>query len=160
MSRVLQMWEGMTGTVLPHALSTAPAGWLLCDGSALLAGTADVLRDKLIADGNPYGDDGIGNPLLPDARGRSFIGAGAGPSLTARTLGDTGGEEEHTLTEAEMPEHGHALDTETIGTAGSDGNVLADTGTGTGTVQSGTAGSGQAHNNMPPFLALNAIIKT
>lgn len=160
MSRVLQLWEGMTGTVLPYALATAPTGWLLCDGAALNAGTADRLRQALLDDGSPYGDDGSGNPLLPDPRGRHLLGAGSAATLTPRTLGETGGEEAVELALEEMPEHGHALDTETIGTAGSDGEVLADSGTGTGTVQSGTAGSGAAHNNMPPFLAMNAIIKT
>ncbi|WP_416139067.1 phage tail protein [Halomonas sp. HK25] len=160
MSRVLQLWEGMTGTVLPYALSTAPAGWRLCNGAALTSGSADRLRQALLDAGSPYGDDGSGNPLLPDLRGRHPLGAGSGPSLTPRALGETGGAEEVALAFEEMPEHEHTLDTATSGTTGSDGDALADTGTGTATVQSGTAGGGQAHNNMAPFLAMNAIIKT
>lgn len=159
MSRILQMWEGMTGTVLPYALATAPAGWLLCDGAALTAGTADVLRQALIDAGNPYGDDGGGNPLLPDLRGRHALGAGTGPSLTARALGDVGGEEDHALSVGELPEHDHPVDTDTTGTAGSDSAAPVASGTGSATVQSGPTGNGDAHNNMPPFLALNHIIK-
>lgn len=159
MSRVLQLWEGMTGTVLPYALATAPAGWLLCDGAALTSGTAEQLRQALLDAGSPYGDDGSGNPLLPDLRGRHALGAGTGPSLTARTLGATGGEETHALTDAEMPEHDHPVDTDSVGTSGSSGAAPVASGTGSGTVQSGTAGRGDAHNNMPPFLALNHIIK-
>lgn len=59
------------GAVIDYALSTPPAGWLLCFGQALLANTAyPLLRTALINDGSPYGSDGSGNPLLPDVRGR------------------------------------------------------------------------------------------
>ncbi|MDT0502725.1 MULTISPECIES: tail fiber protein [unclassified Halomonas] len=159
MSRILQMWEGMTGTVLPYALATAPTGWLLCDGAALTSGTAEHLRQALLDAGSPYGDDGSGNPLLPDLRGRHALGAGTGPSLTARALGDVGGEEDHALSVGEMPEHGHLVDTDTTSTAGSDGIAPVASGTGSATVQSGTAGNGAAHNNMPPFVVVNHIIK-
>lgn len=89
MSRVLQMWEGMTGTVLPYALSTAPAGWLICNGAALASGTADVLRAKLIASGSPYGTSGS-DPKLPDLRGEFLRGLDAGRGIDpARTLGSS-----------------------------------------------------------------------
>lgn len=66
MSKVLEMWEHMPGVEVVYAVSaTPPAGWLLCDGSPLAAGTADNLRDMLIAEGNPFGVSGA-DPLLPD----------------------------------------------------------------------------------------------
>ncbi|PBK03999.1 hypothetical protein CNQ84_11645 [Pseudomonas abyssi] len=66
MSKVLEMWEHMPGVEVVYAVNaTPPAGWLLCDGSALPAGTADNLRDMLIAQGNPFGVSGA-DPLLPD----------------------------------------------------------------------------------------------
>lgn len=87
MSRVLELWAGMTGTVLPYALATAPAGWLICDGAALAPGTADVLRAKLIADGSPYGTSGS-NPKLPDLRGEFLRGLDGGRGIDpGRTLG-------------------------------------------------------------------------
>ncbi|RGP54408.1 tail fiber protein [Pseudomonas abyssi] len=72
MSKVLEMWEHMPGVEVVYAVSaTPPAGWLLCDGSPLTAGTADNLRDLLIANGNPFGVSGA-DPLLPDRSGESL----------------------------------------------------------------------------------------
>lgn len=31
----MELWTGMTGTVLPFAGSAAPTGWLLCYGQAV-----------------------------------------------------------------------------------------------------------------------------
>ncbi len=72
MSQVLEMWEHLPGVEVVYAVSaTPPPGWLLCDGSALAAGTADNLRDMLIAEGNPFGVSGA-DPLLPDRSGESL----------------------------------------------------------------------------------------
>lgn len=72
MSKVLEMWEHMPGVEVVYAVSaTPPAGWLLCDGSPLAAGTADNLRAMLIAEGNPFGVSGA-DPLLPDRSGESL----------------------------------------------------------------------------------------
>lgn len=121
MSRVLDMWAGMTGVVMDYALKAAPSGWLMCYGQALPADTPHTnLRAALIADGFPYGRDGSGNPLLPDARGRVAAGkddmGGAaagrvttgGSGINGAQLGATGGAETHTLTTAQMPSHAHA----------------------------------------------------
>ena len=72
--------------------------------------------------------------------------------------GATGGEAEHTLTAGEMPEHTHALyyykasgDKSfgyNYGGAGQQSNPTTASG---GIVP---AGGGQAHNNMPPYLAV------
>lgn len=35
MSRVLNLWSGMTGTILDFAGSTAPSGWAMCYGQAV-----------------------------------------------------------------------------------------------------------------------------
>lgn len=91
-TKLVEMMLGMTGTVLPYALSTAPAGWMICDGSALAAGTADHLRAALIADGNPYGESG-GDPLLPDLRGEFIRGLDNGRGVdTGRELGSAQGD--------------------------------------------------------------------
>lgn len=149
MSKVLEMWRGMTGTVLPYALGTAPSGWLICDGSALASGTADVLRDKLIADGSPYGDDGGGNPKLPDLRGEFMRGLDGGRGVdTGRTLGSWQDEEfkAHSHTEKNTA-------TSTEVSAGSGATVLSTQ----NTDQSGTTGGDETR---PRNIALNFIIKT
>lgn len=77
------------------------------------------------------------------------------------SAGDEGGEAAHTLTVAEMPKHAHNL-----AKAGTNYWVLGPTvnsdktNSGTGnwdrldTIESDYAGSGAAHNNMPPYLAV------
>lgn len=122
MSRVLDLWRGMTGAVLDYAFKTAPDGWLMCYGQALLPDTQYVtLRAALIADGNVYGIDGSGNPLLPDARGRGVAGkddmggtaalrlTASGGGVNGVTLGAVGGAETQLLTAVQLPSHVHAV---------------------------------------------------
>jgi microcystin-dependent protein len=56
----------------PWSRTQLPAGgWTWADGSILLPSTQFTdLRAAYIADGFPWGQDGSGNPLLPDMRGR------------------------------------------------------------------------------------------
>ena len=165
-------------TVLSYAGSTAPAGWLLCNGAAVSRTTYAGLFSVI---GTTYGaGDGSTTFNVPDARGRSIIGAGAGTGLTNRALGATGGTETHTLTAAEMPVHNHAVtdpghDHQTNGSVNTgaavasqlghsgggsnDGTTFAIVNNATTGITIGNAGSGSAHNNMSPFLALNCIIK-
>ena len=75
-----------TGMVIPWAgtESSAPDGYLLCDGSALDRTTQSDLFTII---GSTYGDgDGISTFNLPDFRDRTIRGAS-----TATALGDTGG---------------------------------------------------------------------
>lgn len=178
MSRVLEMWSGMTGTVLPYALATAPAGWLLCNGAAVAPGTADVLRAALIAAGSPYGTSGA-NPLLPDLRGRVAAGkdnmggtaagrlsnAGTGnPGVDGAALGAAGGADRHTMTEAQMPAHVHSSGAGNNGfwvdvggryVANASGSVINLN----NVPNTASAGSGAAHPNLQPTIVLNHIIK-
>jgi microcystin-dependent protein len=58
---------------------------------------------------------------LPLSKGRTFIGAGTGAGLTARTLGHAFGEESHALTVGELPAHTHNYSGTTgTGTTGSE----------------------------------------
>lgn len=82
---------------------------------------------------------------------------------SAHTAGSTGGEETHTLTMGEMPEHTHPMYS---GNAGGDGEWTPDEGaylvdsvtqtkiTWWARLGMSYAGSGNAHNNMPPYLAV------
>src|SRR5579871_585384 len=100
-------FAGPSGVAADAGAAGIPAGWLLCDGSAVSRTTYAAL---FAAIGINYGGgDGIATFNLPDMRGRTVIGAGHGTGLTARTLAQTLGEEAHTLTAAEMPAHTHAL---------------------------------------------------
>jgi microcystin-dependent protein len=95
------------GTVVAFAGSSAPEGWLLCDGSAVSRSTYANLWVTL---SSTYGNgDGATTFNLPNAKGRSVVGAGTGLGLTARTVADTGGAESVTLTGAQSgtSAHGH-----------------------------------------------------
>jgi microcystin-dependent protein len=95
------------GTVVAFAGSSAPEGWLMCDGSAVSRSTYANLWVTL---SSTYGNgDGATTFNLPNAKGRSVVGAGTGSGLTARTVADTGGAESVTLTGAQSgtSAHGH-----------------------------------------------------
>lgn len=76
-------------------------------------------------------------------------------SLTDRILGNPGGEEDHALTVPELPAHNHNHGSSSEGSSGT-GYYLS---TGTGNSMR-DAGENEPHNNMPPFVVTNWLIKT
>src|SRR5260221_1289408 len=159
---------GPTGTVIAFAGAAAPLGWFLCDGSTKSRTTEAALFAVI---GTIYGTgDGSTTFNLPDGRGPTMIGAGQGIALTNRLLGAKAGEENHQLTIAELASHTHIQDPHTHdiyafagAVAGGTFRVMENT------LQSGyigdsvatnqNTGGNVAHNTMPPFLAVNYIIK-
>ena len=140
----------------------APKGWAMCNGQILPINQNQALFSLL---GTTFGGDGRVNFALPDLRGRAPIHVGSG-----HTLGERGGEQAHTLSIAELPEHAHVLNgTATEGnTTNPNGSLLANA-----TVASYTppqslvalnpasvtnVGGSQAHLNMQPFLILTFCI--
>lgn len=98
---------------------------------------------------------------------------GRGPGLTSRRLGQRGGIETVTLTEAQMPNHTHSMmAANDIGDerpaiknalARSTGGMLYQTNTDSNLVSLAdlalpSTGGSQAHNNLQPFIAINFII--
>jgi microcystin-dependent protein len=160
-----------TGAVLPFAgpAVSAPNGFLICDGSAVLRASYPALFSLL---GAAYGaGDGSSTFNLPDLRGRVIVGAGNGTGLTPRGIGLKGGEETHQLSVAELPSHVHPL-TDTVqstnlytltGTnpaAGSGRYQVAPWSTGFTELIGGSTGGGASHNTMQPFQVINYLIKT
>lgn len=144
----------------------APKGWALCNGQLLPINQNQALFSLL---GTTFGGDGRVNFALPDLRGRTPIHVGSG-----HTLGERGGEQAHTLSIAELPEHVHVANgtnsnatqagptpnNTTLGYARA-GNQMY------GAAQSlvamspsmvGNVGGSQAHLNMQPFLTLSFCI--
>jgi microcystin-dependent protein len=94
-----------TGSVLDFAGSTAPTGFLLCQGQTVSRTTYPALYAVI---GTTWGaGDGSTTFGLPDLQGRTRIGAGQGTGLTNRALAGTGGEEAHTLLTTELAAHNH-----------------------------------------------------
>jgi microcystin-dependent protein len=111
------------GIVSPFAGSSAPTGWLLCDGTAISRTTYSALFGVV---GTTYGAGDASTTFnVPDLRGRTPIGAGTGAGLTARTLGATTGVESVTLTAAQsgLPAHTHTNSASTTTTGGSHGHT-------------------------------------
>ncbi|MGZ5431564.1 MAG: phage tail protein [Thermoanaerobaculia bacterium] len=140
----------------------APKGWALCNGQLLPINQNQALFSLL---GTTFGGDGRVNFALPDLRGRTPIHVGSG-----HTLGERGGEQAHTLSIAELPEHVHVLNgsSNAGNTQDGAGNVLgvvagrlytdpANLTTLTAATITNTGGS-QAHLNMQPFLTLSFCI--
>jgi|LULO01.1.fsa_nt_gb microcystin-dependent protein len=168
-----------SGTVVPFAGSSAPTGYLLAQGQAVSRST---YSDLFSAIGTTYGSgDGSSTFNLPDLRGRVVAGkddmGGSSANrltdqtggLNGDTLGDTGGSETHTLTEAQLAAHTHGAGSYTAlfpgdgtqSTAGGTGNRGTQGGSNlTVSGTSGSTGSGSAHNNVQPTIILNYIIKT
>lgn len=100
-----------TGTIALFPVTTAPDGWLICDGSEVSKSTysdlASILGTTYGANTNGSGGAGSTHVRLPDMRGRVAIGSGTGTGLTARSLGATGGAETVTLTSSQSGSAAH-----------------------------------------------------
>jgi microcystin-dependent protein len=131
-----------TGVIEMFAGSTAPDGWLICNGSTV---SRSVYQSLFKVIGTTYGAGNSNTTFtLPDMRGRCPMGVGSGPSLTTRALAATAGAETATLAITNLPSHTH---TATIGadspTHAHTSNIV------TGTIS--TTGSGAAQNHQHYF---------
>ena len=139
------------------------AGWAECNGQLLPISQNETLFQL---SGTTYGGDGQSTFALPDLRGREAIHQGTGGGATY-SVGESGGVSQVTLTTGQVPAHTHAAgaSSQTGDQRGPLGNVWAAAavnryGAGQSNLQLSpqaveTVGGGQAHDNMPPYLALN-----
>jgi microcystin-dependent protein len=144
------------GAMLSWGTTSAPTYWKLMDGSAISRTTYSALFAVI---GTTFGaGDGSTTFNVPDIRGRCWIGTGTGTGLTARTLAATGGEQTHTLLEAELPSHDHDISSfpANVAAYGAGGSTAAVSSG--ATVQTGATGGGTAFNVMQPYLVLTGII--
>lgn len=134
---------------LPWSLPAAPDGWIFADGRTLLSGTPyTTLRTAYINAGFPHGQDGSGNPKIPDMRGVTAaglddMGSGAAGRLTGATLGALLGSQTVTLTAAQIPGHTHTAST----AAGGAHDHGASTASGGGHTHTGVTVSAGAHTH-------------
>ncbi len=156
------------GTVRLVGFNFAPVDWALCQGQALPIAQNPALFSLL---GTYFGGDGVNTFNLPDLRGRIALGQGQGPGLSSCVMGQTGGQETVTLNGQQVPTHTHTLMASATATTPNPGPGLA-LGTPPAAVKIygtasptplafssiGSFGSGTAHENRQPYLALNYII--
>lgn len=159
--------EPFVGEIMMFGSNFCPRGWANLDGQLLPINQNDALFSLL---GTTYGGDGRTTFGLPDLRGRVPLHMGQGPGLTNKNLGAKGGTEKHTLTISEMPKHQHGLNASKgkgsqpvptgnlLATKKPKSKMYAMSKAGALTPMNkaavGPVGKSQAHNNMPPFLAL------
>jgi microcystin-dependent protein len=141
-----------------------PKGWARCDGQTLQIQENQVLFSLI---GTIYGGNGQTTFCLPDLRGRVPISNG-----DVFTLGEPGGEEGHTLTQAEMAHHQHMLQGNNAVPAGnvpSSSTRLSNNQPGNlyGAPNNvvamkdesiGVTGGSMPHENRQPYLVLNVCI--
>lgn len=161
--RVIGEIVTVAGTANPN-----PGNWLPCDGASLLRTDYPELFTAL---GTTYGAADGTHFNVPDMRGRVPVGTGTGSGLSPRALGDSYGEETHTLITAELAAHGH---TDT-GHAHTEVTAIPAVGaaivgvpipsavpgvgaTGVSSAAITSTGGDSAHNNLQPSLALNCYI--
>lgn len=149
----------------------APRGFAFCNGQLLPLSQNTALFSLL---GTTYGGNGTSNFALPDLQGRAAMGAGQGPGLSPRDLGETAGSPTVTLATNQMPAHIHSASA--VGGSGNSaspvGAIWSASGSGrtpdtiyaaTGGTQMspttlGLTGGNLPHNNLPPYLAVSFII--
>lgn len=173
------------GGIMAYGGTSAPTGWLLCDGSAV---SRTTYADLFTAISTTYGvGDGSTTFNIPDIRGRVIAGqddmggtsanrlTNQSGGLDGDTLGATGGAETHTLTTAESAAHTHTGTTNASnyfltyldeGAGPQVTQVVAPANSGEGadththSFTTASTGGGGAHNNVQPTIILNYIIKT
>ena len=164
------MSEPFLAEITMFAGNFAPRGWAYCDGQLLPINNYQALYSLL---GTTYGGDGRTTFGLPDLRGRAGMHWGDGAGLSSRSLGEKVGQENVTLSIAQIPSHNHninCLSTEgnlgapngahfaasTVASGDSPYNATADA-TMNSLMVANTGGS-QQHTNMQPFQCVHYII--
>lgn len=98
-----------SGSIMPYAGTTAPPGWLLCDGTPYSTTTYAAL---FAVCGSTYNTSAgqsaptAGNFRVPNLKGRMPVGLDAAVT-DFNTTGKSGGSTTVTITVAQMPSHQH-----------------------------------------------------
>lgn len=153
------------GEIRMFAGNFPPRGWALCNGQIMPINQNTALFSLL---GTTYGGDGKTTFALPDLRGRVPVHFGSHNGYVS--LGQSAGEEAHTLHIQELPAHTHQVNVASTNATdiSPKDHVWAKKENSYGEMQfpassmhaaaiSNTGGY-QPHNNMQPYLVTNFII--
>lgn len=164
------------GVIKLYAGSVAPAHWAFCVGtdysstdySALYGVVGNSYNTAANANGGNWVAPASGRFRIPDLRGRFVVGRNESDT-DYNTNGKAGGSKKVALTEAEMPAHKHVngayLDDDPVDTLYGVKTGLTSgrrkEGNASSTVSpwTSTVGSGNSHENRPPYYTLSYIIK-
>jgi microcystin-dependent protein len=152
-----------TGMMIDYGSTTPPAGWLVCDGSAVSRTTYANLFATI---STIWGvGDGSTTFNLPNLKGSVSVGSGGltTTQFSGNTVGYMGGEYKHTLLETELAAHNHPgsiLDVTTTGLGGSGQSVTLVHGGSTATLTITSDGNNTPFNVMQPGAVVLKIIKT
>ncbi|HLF26215.1 MAG TPA: tail fiber protein [Anaerolineae bacterium] len=157
------MGEPFLAEIRIFSFNFPPRGWAFCNGQLLPINQNQALFSLL---GTTYGGNGQTTFALPNLQGRTPLHTGNG-----FVLGESGGEENHTVQMAEMPAHLHFASGVTVNGdspaptnnllaaeaspmyAPPDGSLVSLV---AGTISS--IGGSQPHTNVQPFLTLTFCI--
>ena len=134
----------MTGSVLPFAMNSAPAGWLKANGAAVSRSTYANLFSAI---GTTYGaGNGSTTFNLPDLRGEFIRGFDDGRGVDAgRTIGSAQGDDNkahtHTGSAASAGAHTHGIETYTASGVGVPAYTRSNGGSNNTTGQTNSAGA-------------------
>ncbi|HEU4612083.1 MAG TPA: tail fiber protein [Kofleriaceae bacterium] len=159
------MSEPFLSEIRMFSFDFPPRGWAKCDGQLLAIAQNQALFSLL---GTTFGGNGVQTFALPDLRSRVPLHMGASSGTSNRVLGERGGEENHTLTLSELPQHNHQVFVAGGATTGDPTNALLATPTTSKPYRTGAgdavmpnlgpSGGNQPHTNIQPFLTVNFAI--
>jgi microcystin-dependent protein len=172
------------GEIRMFAGNFAPAGWAFCNGQSMTIVDNSTLYNLI---GTTFGGDGVSTFDLPDLQGRVPVGLGQGAGLQNDiSLGQAYGQEQVTLTLAQLPSHSHGqaiaaysgaadqrmpapglvlaqgqarygMTAYAYSSASADGSLLGLTNAANTT---SSMGGNQPFDRMPPFVVINYIMAT
>ncbi|MCW2542247.1 MAG: phage Tail Collar domain protein [Frankiales bacterium] len=156
------MSDPYVGEIRMFGGNFAPNGWLFCQGQLVSISDYDTLFNLI---GTTYGGDGQNTFAMPNLASRLPL-----HQSSSYPLGAVGGAETVLLATANLPVHTHLA----AASSGASSQLAPTNGVwaasnlpayATGAPNAAMnpaallpAGSGQPHDNMPPFLAINFII--
>ncbi len=155
------MAEPFLGEIRLFAANVVPKGWLPCNGQLLPINQYQALFALL---GTTYGCEGSTQFALPNLQGRAPVHVG-----NDVTLGQAAGEENHTLTTQEIPQHTHQLQADSSNATATTPAKLFwaassyalydfDASQTLASEAISNTGGNQPHSNMQPYLVANFCI--